>query len=270
MKQETLRVAAVQMRQEPRDIDSNISQLELLIEAQFKPDTDVLVLPEMWTTGFIVEIENLPTEYLHRAYHRGIQMMKELAMRYQCALYGSLIQLQPSSGKPANNGIWITPDGTEEYYLKKHLFGPGGEAKLFEPGHQRKQVTYKGWVLRLSTCYDMRFPVWLRQDKTLGYYDVLICSANWPKPRHLAWEHLLRARSIENQCYGIAANRVSREDEKPDYPGYSFILDAFGDSLAENKEREEVLLYADLSAERLEKFRNNFPVLQDGDNYQIQ
>lgn len=268
MKQEILRVAALQMRQEPRDIETNIAKLESILEAQFRPDTDVVVLPEMWTTGFMVDVQELEDDYLHRAYDLGVNAMRQLAKRYQCAFYGSLIQLQPS-GKPANAGVFVTPDGTEVIYLKKHLFGPGGEAKLFEAGDLRKQIEYKGWVLRLSTCYDMRFPVWLRQDQSLGYYDVLLCSSNWPKPRHIAWERLLRARSIENQCFTIAANRVSYEGEKPEYPGYSFVLDAFGDSIAESKEPEELMLYADLSDERLEKFRANFPVLQDGDKYEI-
>lgn len=261
----SLRVAALQMEQQHMDIEANVAHLWELIEgATF----DLLVLPEMWTTGFVTKVEELPEAYFCKAYEAGRTAMHQVAKQYNAAIYGSLIELQPS-GKPANTGLFITPDGTETRYLKRHLFGYGGESKLFEAGEERVQVTYRGWNIRLSTCYDLRFPVWLRQDPSLGDYDLLLLSANWPRPRHIAWERLLRARAIENQCYLVATNRVGTPHPKLQYPGYSFILDDLGDSLAESKEAVETLLSYNLSLEELTKSRSRFPLLPDADLFTL-
>lgn len=262
---QSLRVAALQMEQQHMDIAANVAHLWELIEgATF----DLLVLPEMWTTGFITKVDELSEAYFHDAYQAGRKAMHEVAEKYNAAVYGSLIELQPT-GKPANTGLFVTPDGTETRYLKKHLFGYGGESKLFEAGSERVQVMYRGWSIRLATCYDLRFPVWLRQDKSLGYYDLLVISANWPKPRHTAWERLLRARAIENQCYLVATNRVGIPHPKLQYPGYSFVLDDLGESLVESKEAIETLLTYDLNLEELTHSRSRFPLLPDADPFTL-
>lgn len=261
----TLKVAALQMELVQKDITQNIAQLHKLTEgATF----DLLVLPEMWTTGFIVNTEKLSDDYLHQAYEEGVEVMKELAKAHKATIYGSLIELLPN-GKPSNTGLFVTPTGEVTLYRKKHLFRPGGEAEKFEAGNERVQVNYQGWEIRLSTCYDLRFPVWLRQDREMGLYDLLLCCANWPRPRHLAWERLLRARAIENQCYLIAANRTGTPHPKLQYPGYSFILDTEGESLAESKEAQQLLLTATLSKDELEERRRKFPVLDDLDPYHL-
>lgn len=260
-----LKVAALQMELGQKEIDHNIARLYQLTE---RADFDLLVLPEMWTTGFIVKIDSLSPDYLNVAYQEGLKAMKEIAHRHGAALYGSLIELLPN-GKPANTGLFVTPTGEVTIYRKKHLFRPGGEAAQFEAGNERVQVNYQGWEIRLSTCYDLRFPTWLRQDPQMGLYDLLLCSANWPRPRHLAWERLLRARAIENQSYLIATNRTGTPHPKLQYPGYSFILDSEGDSLAESKEPVEHLLTAQLSKELLSERRQSFPVLQDLDPFQL-
>lgn len=260
-----LQVAALQMELAQKDIQRNIAQLHKLTEgATF----DLLVLPEMWTTGFIVNTEKFSEEDLHQAYEEGVKTMKELAKAHDAAIYGSLIELLPN-GKPANSGVFVTPTGEVTPYRKKHLFRPGGEAEKFEAGSERVQVNYHGWEIRLSTCYDLRFPVWLRQDREMGLYDILLCSANWPRPRHLAWERLLRARAIENQCYLIATNRTGTPHPKLQYPGYSFILNTEGDSLTESKEEEQILLTTTLSKEQLEERRQKFPVLKDLDPFHL-
>lgn len=262
---ETLRVATLQMEQQQKDVDANVAHMqELLVGNIF----DLLVLPEMWTTGFITNIDGLPEGFIENACECGREAMHRVAKQYNAAVYGTLIELQPS-GKPANTGLFVTPQGEETRYFKKHLFGYGGEAELFEAGTERVQVSYLGWKVRLATCYDLRFPLWLRQDKNLGYYDLMLISANWPKPRHLAWERLLRARAIENQCYLVATNRVGTPHPKLQYPGYSFILDAHGTSLSESLEPVETLLVADLSRDTLSTFRSQFPVLSDADPFTI-
>lgn len=264
--QHPLRVAALQMEQQHMDIATNVAHMLQLIEgASF----DLLVLPEMWTTGFITKVEELSKEYFHEAYEAGRQAMHQVAQKHQAAVYGTLIELQPS-GKPANTGLFVTPDGSETRYLKKHLFGYGGESQLFEAGNERVQVKYRGWNIRLATCYDLRFPVWLRQDQSLGYYDLLLISANWPKPRHAAWERLLRARAIENQCYLVATNRVGNPHPKLQYPGYSFVLNDLGDSLSESKESIETLLTHELHLEQLTHSRTRFPLLPDADPFALQ
>lgn len=261
----SLKVAALQMEQQHMDIATNVAHIWELIEgATF----DLLVLPEMWTTGFITKVDALSEAYFHEAYEAGRKAMHAVAKQYNAAVYGTLIELQ-ESGKPANTGLFIAPDGTETRYLKRHLFGYGGESNLFEAGKERVQVTYRGWNIRLATCYDLRFPVWLRQDRTLGYYDLLLVSANWPRPRHQAWERLLRARAIENQCYLVASNRVGTPHPKLQYPGYSFILDDLGDSLAESKEPVEALLTYQLHLKHLTSSRTHFPLLPDADPFTL-
>ena len=258
-------VASLQMEQRQKDIEANIAKVEQLVAGQ---RFDLLVLPEMWTTGFIVKVAELSPVFLTEAFERGLETMKELAKAHDAAIYGTLLELRPS-GKPSNTGLFVTPSGKVTYYRKKHLFHLGGEAEHFEAGKERVQVEYRGWQIRLSICYDLRFPTWLRQDPQLGLYHLLLCSANWPRPRHLAWERLLRARAIENQCYLVASNRAGIPHPKLIYPGYSFIIDSEGESLAESKEPVETLLSACISRSDLEAKRQTFPVLEDLDPYQL-
>ena len=261
---EQLVVASLQMEQQQKDIDANIAKVKQLVKGQA---FDLLVLPEMWTTGFLVKVADLSREFLTEAFERGLETMKALATANDAALYGTLLELRPS-GKPSNTGLFVTP-GEVTYYRKKHLFHLGGEAEHFEAGEERVQVEYHGWQIRLSICYDLRFPTWLRQDPQLGLYHLLLCSANWPRPRHLAWERLLRARAIENQCYLVASNRAGIPHPKLIYPGYSFIIDSEGESLAESKEPVETLLSACICRSDLEAKRQTFPVLEDLDPYQL-
>lgn len=262
-----LRVAALQMELKHKAVEANCTHLLELLE-EFDLDSHLLVLPEMWTTGFITRIAELPESLLGSAYEEGRAAMHHVAKQYNCAVYGTLIQLRPN-GKPTNTGLFVTPEGQEIRYFKKHLFAFGGEAKHFASGDERVQMTYEGWQIRLSTCYDLRFPVWLRQDTRLGFYDLLLCSANWPAPRQAAWERLLRARAIENQCYLVACNRVGTPHPKLYYPGYSFVLDAEGDTLSSALESREALLTATLSMEKLSEMRSNFPLLEDADSFQL-
>lgn len=261
----SLRVAALQMEQQHMNVDANVARMwELIGDTKL----DLVVFPEMWTTGFITKVNELSEAYFHKAYAEGRKAMHDVAQKKDAAVYGTLIELQPSR-KPANTGLFITPDGREVKYLKKHLFGYGGESQLFESGKERVQVEYRGWNIRLATCYDLRFPVWLRQDQSLEYYDLLLISANWPKPRHIAWERLLRARAIENQCYIVATNRVGTPHPKLQYPGYSFVLDDLGDSFAESKEPIETLLTYELNLNELHGSRSRFPLLPDADSFSL-
>lgn len=260
-------VAALQMMLTHKEVKANISHLRSLLQAN-EGGFDVLLLPEMWTTGFVVDVDRMSPQFFADAYEEGRQEMKAVAREYQCAVYGSLIQLLPS-GRPANTGLFITPEGGEVEYHKRHLFSHGGEAKLFDAGMERVQVEYRDWQIRLAICYDLRFPTWLRQDPELGYYDLLLCTANWPRPRHVAWERLLRARAIENQCYLGACNRVGTPHPKLRYPGYSFVIDDEGNSLAESKLPDEVLLRATISRQRLQEKRQSFPLLPDQDLFRV-
>lgn len=264
-----LRVAVVQMQQAQGEVSTNIDHLKSLLRAHLSEPVDLLLLPEMWTTGFMTKAGSMSTADIADAYERGNEEMKSIAAHYGCAVYGSLIE--PVEGdRLANSGLFVRPDGETTVYRKRHLFGPGGERKYFEGGSERVQVAWRGWQIRLSICYDLRFPIWQRQEvDEERQYDLLLNCANWPDVRIDAWEILLRARAVENQCYVMAANRTGDGPKGLKYPGYSMIIDALGRDIAEGKGGNEAILLATLDGSALVDFREKFPVLREIDDYNL-
>lgn len=259
-----INVALIQMQQVQCDIDQNISHLQSIIERESIDGVDLILLPEMWTTGFVTKME----DGLSDAYTRGLKTMRELSLRYGCAVYGSLLKVLPN-GRLANAGVFVdVSEGIEEEYHKVHLFGPGGEAKFFEPGERRCLVDWRGWKIFLSICYDLRFPVWMRYSQEMPY-DILLCTANWPYPRQEAWKMLLRARAIDNQAYVLGCNRVGRGPKTLVYPGDSVIAGPKGDLLHEIVNDEEHVMRVTLDKSELSSFREAFPVLQDADPFEL-
>lgn len=224
--------------------------------------SDLFVLPEMWTTGFVVNPENENTCIEDE--HRSLERMRYLATICGGAVSGS-IAIRNDEGKYYNRHFFVRPDGTYDYYDKRHLFAYGGEDKHYESGTRRVIIEYSGLRILLATCYDLRFPVWLRNN---GDYDAILITANWPERRRNAWNVLLRARAIENQCYVIAANRTGK-DNQCQYCGDSMIIDAKGNIMAETKGCTEQLITAEINIESLNSFRRKFPVLRDKDNYNL-
>ncbi len=257
----------------------NYCQIEAQLEAH--PGSDLLVLPEMCSTGFVTD----PADgELERSQDVEARLL-ELAQRYATALCGSFAVREESS-----NGVWrnynraffVTPEGRVWRYDKHHLFNPGGEGKAYTPGRRQTVALWKGVRFGLCICYDLRFPVWNKYHKgnerqlPLGpaeispayEYDVLVCCANWPVQRQLAWETLIRARAIENQTYVVAVNRVGHDTMCP-YSGGSKVIHPYGHVLAGCADNVASTCEFEPDLEWLNHFRTKFPSQQDSDAFQI-
>ncbi len=221
--------------------------------------SDLYVLPEMFSTGFCTNPEGMAEE----AEGESLRWMKRIAAERNCALAGSIAVQQ--EGHYYNRFYFVQPDGSVQFYDKKHLFTYGGEHKRFTAGKKRVIVNYRGVRFLLQVCYDLRFPLWARNRED---YDAILYVASWPTPRVEAWSALLRARAIENQCYVLGVNRVGT-DPSCEYSGGSAIIDPYGKTMAECTPSEECEVTADLDMDALEEFRRKFPVLKDADNFQL-
>lgn len=220
-------------------------------------DTDVIVLPELFTTAFCVE--GVAEEMMGES----MQWMLQEAQQKMAAVCGSLIIQE--AGKKYNRFVWMNPDGTVEYYDKRHLFSLMGEDSLFTAGSERKIIHYKGWKICPQICYDLRFPVFSRNDSD---YDLLLYVANWPERRIVAWNKLLQARAIENQTYVAGVNRVGEDAEAIRFTGQSAVYDAFGESLVFLGEQEKVTAVV-LDKGKQDLVRKKLPFLNDRDNFTL-
>ena len=189
------------------DTWANLQMFGQKMEAINTP-THVVVLPEMFSTGFSMKPEALALE----SYAQSLSWMKEMARKKKLIITGSVMAAEED--RYHNRMVWMQPDGAFGYYDKRHLFAYAGEHEHFAPGNQRLIASVNGWKVHLLVCYDLRFPVWARQQYGEGgsfEYDVLVYVANWPERRNSAWKTLLQARAIENQCYVIGVNRVGTD-----------------------------------------------------------
>ena len=227
----------------------NRMAVEQLIEKHC--DTDLFVLPEMFSTGFSMN----PMEIAEDEGGETLQWMCRIAALRQCAIAGSLSVRE--AGKFYNRFYFVCPDGTVYHYDKRHLFGFGGEDKQYTSGDERVIVSYKGFRFLLQICYDLRFPVWSRCRND---YDAVIYVANWPASRREVWNILLKARALENQCYVIGVNRVGN-DPQCLYDGGSMIISPYGKILVACTDGKEEVAGALLAREPLDSFRKRFPVL---------
>ncbi|MFP9098849.1 amidohydrolase [Flavobacterium sp. RHBU_24] len=222
-------------------------------------DTDLIVLPEMFATGFsmnpeaVAETMDGPT----------VQWMVETAMAKNVAITGSLVIEE--EGRYYNRLFFVYPDGTIKTYNKRHLFTYAGEDKFYTPGTEKLIVDYKGWKICPLVCYDLRFPVFSRNTEG---YDVLLYVANWPQVRTTAWDTLLRARAIENLSYTIGVNRTGEDGNGHGYTGHSQALDALGNYLLEPTEANGVFTVV-LDKEALAATRKRFSFLDDRDDFEI-
>lgn len=226
---------------------------------------EVVVLPEMFSTGFSMQPEVLaepmdgPT----------IAWMKRVALEQRIILTGSVIIEE--NGANYNRLIWMLPNGQYGCYDKRHCFGFAGEDQHYAHGSNRLIVSVKGWKVHLLVCYDLRFPVWARNSVTeegQAEYDVLVYVANWPERRSRAWKTLLQARAIENQCYVIGVNRVGTDGNNIAHSGDSMVIDPLGEVLY-HKEQEEGVFTISLEKDHLETIRGQFPFLKDADDFNI-
>lgn len=238
------------------DTQENIRRVERALNSA--PKSDVFVLPEMWSTGFLTTPDS---SSLARDGKQALRFMQQQAERLDAAVAGSVATVD-DEGHCRNRFYFVKPDGCVQYYDKHHLFTMGGEDKFYEAGCQITEVEWRGVIFRLSVCYDLRFPTWLR-NHAIKPYDVLLCVASWPEARQQVWDILLRARAIENQCYVVGVNRVGT-DPSLTYAGGSAIIDAKGNELAKLG-RDVETITTELNMETLCTFRRRFPVLDDAD-----
>lgn len=230
---------------------------------------EVVVLPEMFSTGFSMRPEDLAETMEGET----VSWMKEMAAKYRIVLTGSVIIKEED--KYYNRLIWMLPNDQLAWYDKRHLFGFAGENEHYAGGSKRLITSVKGWKINLQVCYDLRFPVWSRQQNqtsnegtAVPEYDVLIYVANWPERRSLAWKTLLCARAIENQCYVIGVNRVGKDGNDIYHSGNSMVIDPLGEILYHMANEEDVNTVV-LQKEHLEMIRNKFPFWKDGDGFMI-
>ena len=236
----------------------NIVRVERLVAQE--PDSDLYVLPEMWSTGFATEPEGIAAEEADNA---ALKWMLQTAKERQCAISGSLA-VKAEDGSFRNRHYFIDGRAGKTYfYDKHHLFSYGGEHLAYTPGQAHTIVNYMGWRLLLLTCYDLRFPCWSRYADGLEY-DAVICVANWPSSRQSAWQLLNRARAIENQCYMIGVNRVG-DDQRCHYIGASAVIDVTGRTVAQCRLGVPQALTCDIQLEELQRRRTKFRVLDDRD-----
>lgn len=239
----------------------NIVRVERLVAQE--PDSDLYVLPEMWSTGFATDPHGIAEEEISSI---ALQWMKTKANELHCAICGSLaIHVD---GNYRNRHYFVDGrNGMVQYYDKHHLFSYGHEDQYYTPGDSHTVVVYEGFRFLLVTCYDLRFPVWSRYNAQYPY-DAIICVANWPESRQNVWHTLLRARAIENQCYVIGCNRVG-DDPNTHYIGHSAIIDSRGHAIAEDETERATTVTAEIDTERLREFREKFRVLADRDRFEL-
>lgn len=238
----------------------NLEMLAKKIES-IKQKTELVILPEMFSTGFSMKPAILAEDMNGETVNR----MRKISSEKKIILAGSIIIKQ--NGNYFNRLIWMLPNGEYGFYDKRHLFAYGDEHTHYTPGNKRLIASVKGWKINLQVCYDLRFPVWGRQ-KDYNEYDVLIYVANWPEKRYVAWKTLLQARAIENQCYVIGVNRVGEDGNGINYTGGSTIVDALGEILYQKCNEEDVFTYT-LEKEKLNKIREKFPFWKDADSFTI-
>lgn len=252
---EKLHISLVEFDIEWENPQANREFLSGLLEGV---KTDLIVLPEMFSTGFSMNVEKIAEAPFGATY----EWMKSISIELNCAICGSISTEE--NGKFYNRFYFVTPEQTI-VYDKKHLFGYGKETEAYSPGNEIISFKYLGWKIRPIVCYDLRFPVWCRNSDN---YDLMICSANWPEVRIEPWKTLLKARAIENMAYTIGVNRIGTDDYDLKYNGDSKVFDPVGEELKLNP-KKKFILQTELSASSLKNYRENYRFLEDRDSFEI-
>jgi omega-amidase len=242
--------------------EKNLEQFSRKIDSVKEP-TDLIILPEMFTTGFSMNTKDLAEPLAGNTFN----WMKKKASEKKCTVTGSFICHE--NGKYFNRLVWMNADGTYSIYDKRHLFRMGDENNYYSGGNKKIIVKLKGWKICPLICYDLRFPVWSRNENGENNYDLLIYVANWPERRAHAWKTLLLARAIENQCYVAGVNRVGEDGNAITHSGDSAVINAKGEIISHLKSHQENVETIVLNKDELNKFREQFPVLLDADKFEI-
>jgi len=253
------------------DKQANLAMLEQKIDT-IREKTEIVILPEMFSTGFSMK----PDRFAETMDGTTVQWMKKIAAQKRIILTGSLIIKDGHNFY--NRLIWMLPNGEYGCYDKRHLFAYGEEDNHYSAGNKRLITSVKGWKINLQVCYDLRFPVWARQQTSHRKseqgnlveleYDLLIYVANWPERRICAWKTLLQARAIENQCFVIGVNRTGNDGNNIYHSGDSMVVNAVGEILYHKADDEDVFTVT-LEKNSLEETRKKFPFWKDADTFMI-
>ena len=257
--EKSLRISIIQSDLFWEDIHSNLEMFSKKMES-LSEKTDLIVLPEMFTTGFTMNANSLAEE------ENGItlQWMQQEAKKNKSAITGSSIIVE--NGGYFNRLFFVYPDGKYLTYNKRHTFTLADEHKIYSSGNEQVYINYLGWKIYPLICYDLRFPVWSRNTKR---YDLLIYVASWPKKRIKAWDALLKARAIENMCYTVGVNRIGEDGNGHQYVGHSAIYDVLGECISTNDHEKEFIETYILERSHLELNRNHLQFLNDQDSFNL-
>ncbi len=265
-----LKITIVQTDLAWEDIDANLSNFSKRLDSIGQSSTDLIVLPEMFNTGFTMNASAVAESMNGKT----IEWMAKLASQKNSIVTGSMVIKE--GDKFYNRLIWMRPDGTFEHYSKRHTFRMAEENKTYASGDKKLIVELAGWRICPLVCYDLRFPVWSRNKPQTPKgalnemeYDCLIYVANWPERRSYAWRQLLIARAIENQVYVVGINRIGKDGKEINYDGYSVALNPKGEPMSNTKPNEESVETITLSYQELENYRNEFPVALDADKFKM-
>lgn len=256
-----MRISLLQTNIVWEDKKANLQKLESYLQ-QISDQTDLVVVPEMFSTGFSMNSSTLAES------NNGttVCLLKQWSKQYQLALSGSFIA-KDNIGSKYNRGFFITPTGEASFYDKRHLFRMGQEPQYFSAGNQKLQVEYNGFHISLLICYDLRFPVWSRN--IANSYDLLIYVANWPASRRQVWDTLLRARALENMSYVCGVNRIGVDGNGLSHNGGSILISPKGETIITVDDNKEGYATATIDVESLQHFRDKFPVWKDADKFRI-
>ena len=258
---EKLRVALLQNNIAWENIPANLAYCDKIL-ANLDRDIHLVILPEMFTTGFSMTA----VQYAEEGNGPTLTALKQWASLYDIALTGSYIARE--DGKCFNRGFFVKPSGEVTFYDKRHLFRMGDEGKVFTAGNERVIVEYRQWRIALFICYDLRFPVWSRN--VANEYDIALYVASWPQVRAHVWRSLLVARAIENGCYVCGVNRVGEDGMSLVYNGDTMAIDFKGSIIAKVNDGEEGVAVVELDGEKLQSFRHKFPTWRDADCFTIE
>ena len=257
--QETLNIALIQadlVWENPTENCKNFTKkIDSIVDA-----IDVIVLPEMFSTGFTMHAEKVAESMNGKM----VNWMKQQALKKNAAIVGSLIITE--NNKFYNRLLFVKPSGQITHYNKRHTFTLVGEEKVYTAGSKKVIIDYKGWKICPLICYDLRFPVWARNSED---YDILLYVANWPKPRISAWNALLKARAIENMSYCIGVNRVGIDGVNSIYSGHSAVYNVLGETISNIKPSEEQIDIVTLEKRHISAYRNKFKFLNDRDFFTL-
>lgn len=256
---ENLRITAVQSDISWHNTEENLARVESLVK-NYKASSDLIILPEMFNTGFSMK----PEKISERMDGEAADFLRRLSREVNADITGSIAVRENSLYY--NRLVWCKPDGRMFTYDKRHLFRMSGEEKVYAAGSELLTVELKGWRIRPFICYDLRFPVWSRNSGL--EYDLSVFTANWPASRGPHWDTLLRARAIENQSYVAGINRTGSDGNGNLYDGRSSVIDFCGNTMYQADEGECVFT-VELSYSDLISYRESFPAWKDADSFKI-